>query len=77
MKKHSKWLLNADSTGIVLYVELANGTIPIVNAKGEKIEFYFTDMPNKNPKIKSIDSIEPGTGLPITILQNEFSNVSP
>jgi hypothetical protein len=77
MKKHSKWLLNSNSTGIVLHVELANGTIPIVNAKGEKIEFYFADIPNKNPKIKSIDSIEPGTGLPIKILQSEFYQVSP
>jgi hypothetical protein len=77
MKKHSKWLLNSNSTGIVLHVELANGTIPIVNAKGEKIEFYFADIPNKNPKIKSIDSIEPGTGLPIRLLQSEFYQVSP
>ena len=45
--------------------------------KGEKIEFYFADIPNKNPKIKSIDSIEPGTGLPIKILQSEFYQVSP
>jgi hypothetical protein len=77
MKKHSKWLLNSNSTGIVLHVELANGTIPIVNAKGEKIEFYFADIPNKNPKIKSIDSIEPGTGLPIRFLQSEFNQVAP
>jgi len=77
MKKHSKWLLNNDSTGIILYVDLANGTIPIVNANGEKIEFLFADIPNKNPKIKSIDSIEPGTGLPIRILQPESYEVAP
>jgi hypothetical protein len=65
MKKHSKWLLNNDSTGIVLHVELANGTIPITNAKGERIEFYFADMPNKNPKIKSTDMILPVTGNPL------------
>jgi hypothetical protein len=65
MKKHSKWLLNNDSTGIVLHVELANGTIPIVNAKGERIEFYFADIPNKNPKIKSTDMFLPVTGNPL------------
>jgi hypothetical protein len=77
MKKNSKWLLNKDSTGIILHVDLANGTIPIVNAKGEKIEFYFTDFPNRNPKIKSIDSIEPGTGSPLVTLQPELYQVSP
>jgi hypothetical protein len=77
MKKHSKWLLNSDSTGIILYVDLANGTIPIVNAKGEKIEFFFTNMPNKNPKIKSTDMVEPVTGVPINVFNTETYNVSP
>jgi hypothetical protein len=77
MKKHSKWLLNSDSTGIILYVDLANGTIPIVNAKGEKIEFFFANMPNKNPKIKSTDMVEPVTGLPINVFNTETYNVSP
>ena len=62
MKKHSKWLLNGDSTGIVLHVELANGIIPIINANGEKIEFLFADMPNKKNKIKSTDMVLPVTG---------------
>jgi hypothetical protein len=70
MKKHSKWLLNSDSTGIVMYVDLANGSIPITNAKGEKIEFLFADIPNKNPKIKSIDMVEPGTGKPLLLFQD-------
>jgi hypothetical protein len=77
MKKHSKWLLNSDSTGIILYVDLANGTIPIVNAKGEKIEFFFANMPNKNPKIKSTDMVEPVTGVPINIFNTQNYNVSP
>jgi hypothetical protein len=77
MKKHSKWLLNSDSTGIILYVDLANGTIPIVNAKGEKIEFFFANMPNKNPKIKSTDMVEPVTGVPINVFNTETYNVSP
>ena len=77
MKKHSKWLLNSDSTGIILYVDLANGTIPIVNAKGEKIEFFFADMPNKNKNIKSTDMVEPVTGVPINIFNTQNYNVSP
>jgi len=77
MKKHSKWLLNNDSTGIILYVDLNNGTIPIVNKKGEKIEFFFTNMPNKNPKIKSTDMVEPVTGVPINIFNTQNYNVSP
>jgi len=62
MKKHSKWLLNSNSTGIVLYVDLAIGLVPIINAKGQKIEFFFTDQPNQDTNIKSTDSFEPGTG---------------
>jgi len=77
MKKHSKWLLNNDSTGIILYVDLNNGTIPIVNKKGEKIEFFFANMPNKNPKIKSTDMVEPVTGVPINIFNTQNYNVSP
>ena len=65
MKKHSKWLLNNDSTGIVLHVELANKTIPIINKNGEKIEFLFADMPNKKNKIKSTDMFLPVTGNPL------------
>jgi len=71
MKKHSKWLLNGDSTGIVLHVELANGIIPIINANGEKIEFLFADMPNKKNKIKSTDMVLPVTGYALPpLLQN-------
>jgi hypothetical protein len=71
MKKHSKWLLNSDSTGIVLHVELANGTIPIINAKGEKIEFLFANIPNKNLKIKSTDMFLPVTGSALPPLLQE------
>ena len=66
IKKHSKWLLNSSSTGIVLYVELATGTVPVINSKGEKIEFFFTKQEDQNPNIKnSIESYEPVTGQPL------------
>ena len=63
IKKHSKWLLNGTSTGIVLYVELAGGKIiPIQNSKGEKIEFFFTPQKDQDPSIRnSIELVEPGT----------------
>lgn len=67
IKKHSKWLLNGSSTGIVLYVELAGGKIlPVQNSKGEKIEFFFTPQKDQNPNIKnSIELVEPGTQKPL------------
>jgi hypothetical protein len=84
MKKDSKWLLNSDSTGIVLHVDLANGTIPIVNANGEKIEFLFAKpisrtggefidyfFDEKMRKLQGTEFIEPGTGLKITLFNNQ------
>ena len=65
IKKNPKWLLNNTSTGLVLYFETSTGTVPVINSDGEKIEFYFTDQPNQNPKIKSIDLVEPVTNLPL------------
>jgi hypothetical protein len=84
MKKDSKWLLNSDSTGIILYVDLTNGLMPIINAKGEKIEFLFTTptsrtkggfidffFDEKMRKLKGTEFIEPGTGLPITLFNEQ------
>jgi hypothetical protein len=84
IKKNPKWLLNSDSTGIVLYVDLANGTIPIVNKNGEKIEFLFTKpisrtggefidyfFDEKMRKLQGTEFIEPGTGLKITLFNNQ------
>jgi hypothetical protein len=84
MKKDSKWLLNSDSTGIILYVDLTNGLMPIINAKGEKIEFLFTTptsrtkggfidffFDEKMKKLKGTEFIEPGTGLPMTLFNKQ------
>jgi len=79
MKKQSKWLLNRDSTGIVLHVELANATIPIINKNGEKIECLFADIPNKNPNIKSTDMVLPVTGYALPPLfqdPNDFKETN-
>jgi hypothetical protein len=67
IKNHSKWLMNGDGTGIVLNAEFTNGTYPIVNADGKKIEFFFVDTPN-NEGIYSIELKAPVTGEDINLI---------
>jgi len=67
IKNHSKWLMNGDGTGIVLNAEFTNGTYPIVNANGDKIEFFFTDTPN-DKGIFSIELKAPVTGEDIDLI---------
>ena len=67
IKNHSKWLMNADGTGIILNAEFTNGTYPIVNANGDKIEFFFTDTPN-DKGIYSIELKAPVTGEDIEMI---------
>jgi len=62
IENNSKWLLNSDSTGIILNAEYANGTYPIVNANGQKIEFFFVDTDN-NKGILSTELKFPVTGM--------------
>ena len=69
IRNHSKWLLNADSTGIVLNAEFANGTYPIVNANGQKIEFFFTDTPNEQG-IFGTELKYPVTGDDISLIED-------
>jgi len=67
IKNYSKWLMNGDGTGIVLNSEFTNGTHPIVNADGDKIEFFFTDTPNEKG-IYSIELKAPVTGEDIDLI---------
>ena len=67
IKNYSKWLMNGDGTGIVLNAEFTNGTYPIVNANGDKIEFFFTDTPN-DKGIYSIELKAPITGEDIDLI---------
>ena len=67
IKNYSKWLMNGDGTGIVLNAEFTNGTYPIVNANGDKIEFFFTDTPN-DKGIYSIELKAPVTGEDIDLI---------
>ena len=67
IKNYSKWLMNGDGTGIVLNSEFTNGTYPIVNANGDKIEFFFVDTPN-DKGIYSIELKAPVTGEDIDLI---------
>ena len=69
IKRNTVWLLNNKSTGLVLYFKTADGPIPIANSKGQKIEFYFTDQVGQDKNIFSTEYIEPGTGLPLTVVE--------
>jgi len=77
IRNHSKWLNNSDMTGMVLYADFSNGLQPVRNSEGERIEFYFTDQPNQDPKIKTTDSIYPITGdvLPLIPDPNPFGDI--
>ena len=69
IKRNTVWLLNNKSTGLVLYFKTNDGHIPIANSKGQKIEFYFTDQVGQDKNIFSTEYIEPGTGLPLTVVE--------
>jgi hypothetical protein len=56
-------------TGAIVYAEFANGTYPIVNAKGEKIEIFFTDTEN-NKGIMSTELKYPVTGEDIILVED-------
>ena len=54
-RNYPRWINNGDVTGAVLQYELSGANRDIVNSKGQRIEFYFTDQPNQNPDIKSTE----------------------
>ena len=69
IKNNAVWLLNNKSTGLILHFKTADGPVPIANNKGKKIEFYFTDQVGQDKNILSTEYIEPGTGLPLTVIE--------
>ncbi len=71
IQNHSKMLNNSDMTGFVVYTEFANGaTHPIVNANGDKIEFY--KVPTENDKgILSTELKFPGTNEDIQLVDED------
>ena len=68
IKNNSKWLMNADMTGVILYTDYNNTTAPVVNANGDKIEFFFVDTEN-NKGIMSTELKYPVTGKDITLVE--------
>lgn len=67
IKNNSIVLNNSDMTGAIVYAEFANGTYPIVNANGDKIEIFFT--PTKNSRgIMSTELKYPVTGEDIILV---------
>jgi len=68
IKNNSKWLMNADMTGVILYSDYNNTTAPVVNANGDKIEFFFVDTEN-NKGIMSTELKYPVTGTDITLVE--------
>ena len=53
IRNYSKWINNSDMTGAVLVTDFGGsaGSQPIVNADGQRIEYYFTKLPNQDPTI--------------------------
>ena len=75
IRNYSKWLNNSDMTGMVLYADFgAAGMQPVVNADGQRIEFYLTKLPNQNPLIKDTISVYPVTGDELPILPDPPSD---
>ena len=68
IKNNSKWLMNADMTGVILYSDYNNTTAPVVNANGDKIEFFFVDTEN-NKGIMSTELKYPVTGKDLTLVE--------
>ena len=64
IRNYSKWLNNSDMTGMVLYADFAGsaGLQPVINSDNQRVEFYFTNLPNQDPTIKDTLSVYPVTG---------------
>ena len=75
IRNYSKWLNNSDMTGLVLYADFgAAGSQPVINADGQRIEFYFTKLPNQDPTIKDTVSVYPVTGDELPLIPDSPSD---
>jgi len=75
IRNYSKWLNNSDMTGMVLYADFgAAGSQPVINADGQRIEFYFTKLPNQDPTIKDTVSVYPVTGDELPLIPDPPSD---
>ena len=69
IRNYSKWLNNSDMTGMVLYSDFGGaGMQPVVNADGQRIEYYLLKLPNQDPTINDTASVYPVTGDVLPLL---------
>jgi len=70
IRNYSKWINNSDMTGAVLHTDFggSTGLQPIENADGQRIEYYFTKLPNQDPTINDTISVYPVTGDELPLL---------
>ena len=68
IRNYPVWLNNKDITGNVLHADFSNGLQPVINSKGQRVEYYFADLPNQDPDIKSTDSVFPYTNTELPLI---------
>ena len=76
IRNYSKWINNSDMTGAVLHMDFGGvtGLQPIENADGQRIEYYFTKLPNQDPTINDTISVYPVTGDELPLLPDPPSS---
>ena len=75
IRNYSKWLNNSDMTGMVLYSDFGGaGMQPVVNADGQRIEYYLLKLPNQDPTINDTASVYPVTGDVLPLLPDPPSD---
>ena len=76
IRNYSKWINNSDMTGAVLVTDFGGvtGLQPIVNADGQRIEYYFTKLPNQDPTINDTISVYPVTGDELPLIPDPPSD---
>ena len=76
IRNYSKWINNSDMTGAVLHTDFGGvtGLQPIENADGQRIEYYFTKLPNQDPTINDTISVYPVTGDELPLLPDPPSS---
>jgi hypothetical protein len=74
IRNYSKWINNSDMTGAVLHADFGGsaGLQPIENSDGQRIEYYFTKLPNQDPTIKDTISVYPVTGDILPLIPDPF-----
>ena len=69
-RNYPRWINNGDVTGAVLQYELSGANRDIINSKGQRIEFYFTNQPNQNPDIKATEFFFPYVNEPLPVAED-------